>query len=728
MQEKIDKQALVENLAARILTKRDEAVRHRASSGVETRWREDEAAFDGLDTADQPSMLDYATGASSPKGRQRASRSRVVVNIIRGKCDQTEGRFADIQLPVDDRNWGLETTPVPELALQAQDETQVVQNGQPVLNPKTGTPVTLRDLAENELQIAQKKMEGMQDEIDDQLTECSFNGECRKALRDAVRLGTGILKGPSVVKRLRKVWKQTEEGALLEISEAHKPFSKRVDPWNVFPDPECGDDIKRAGYIWERDYILPREVRRLVGVKGYNSAQIKEVLKEEPKRTTTIQTKRGLEVQRMPGGHQTYEMWEYHGDLTVEELDALDCGCGEMKGAVSACVVFINDRPVKAVLNLLDVGDLPYDFFQWTQVTDSVWGIGVPRTIIWQQRILTAAWRMMMDNGKNSTRGHVVKGDGLTMVDNSGPYTMWEITGDMQDVRQAFGVFFFPNNQQDLQNIIDLALRFVDLETSMPMAFHGEQVGPAETLGAVELKIDSSNVALRSRVKLWDDQITRPHLARYYHWNMQYNENDEIKGDYNVNPRGVSVLLSKEQAAQHIAQLMQLRNDPVIGAIVDWVKAVKQMLSAQKVDVLKSDEEIDAALKKLDEMPPQDPRAMVPVQVAEIRADAGLKAAQMKLEADQAKAAATLPAEAQEADKQRQHEKEMALITRETRMLELAAKGRQSLEQIKADLASDTMKLNVQQKLSMEASRAAEVAAAPTEPAGRAKPGEAFER
>ena len=718
---------IIDNLASAILSRRDEAIRHRAASGVERRWLEDEAAFDGMDTAERGAMIEYATGKLSPSKGKQTSRSKVLMNIIRPKCEQTEGRFADIQLPVDDKNWGLQTTPVPELAMQAKDKTPVVNHGEPIV--KDGQQVTLADLAQNDLAEAQDRMESMEAEIDDQLTECGYNTECRKILRDAVRRGTGILKGPGVIKHLRKIWRKgPDDGAYgLDVIEEHVPFSKRVDAWNVFPDPECGDDIRKAGYIWERDYILPRELRRLMGVSGYIDDQIAKILDEDPVRTTVTASRERLEIEKLTGDHQSYEMWEYHGDLTADDLAVLQCDCGETKGAVRVCVVFVNDRPIKAVLNLLDTGDLPYDFFQWTQVSNSVWGIGLPRMLMWSQRVLTAAWRMTMDNGRNSTRGHVVKGDGLRMVDNTGPVTIWEATGDLVDVRQAFGVFSFPSNQQELQNIIELALRFVDLETALPMAFAGEQVGPAETLGAVELKVDSSNVALRSRVKLWDDQITRPHLTRYYHWNMQYNENDDIKGDYNVDPRGVSVLLAKDKAAQSIVQLLQFRGDPLIGEIIDWTKAVKQLLAAQQVDILKSDEEIEAAMERIKEGQGQQGAGAGQVQAAQIRAQTELQKEQMRQQMEESKFVAGHQRDTEEAERKREHELKLALLARETKMLELAGKGDMTLQQIKAELAKTSLTLNMQRELSLLNQGVKQVAKDAVEPAGRAKPGRAFE-
>jgi hypothetical protein len=712
----------LEILSKRLLSKRDAAIKARTASGIERRWIEDEDAFDGTDvggSGGRRSMLSYATGEAYVSSNE-PRRSKVVVNIIRGRCEQAEGRFSDIMLPVDDRNWGLKATPVPMLAGQTKMNIPVAVNGEPVMDDD-GAPVTLSGLAKSEMSIAKDKMEGMEAEIDDQLTECSFNAECRKVIRDAVIAGTGVLKGPSVIKRTRKSWRRDDDAGafVMEVVEEHRPFSRRVDYWNVFPDPYCGDDIKKASYIWERDYILPRELQRLIGVDGYLSGQISAVLDEKPmRRSVAMGGERELVAETLESGdRESYEVWEYNGDLNSDDLEAMGCDCEGMSGLLSACVVFVNERPIKAVLNTLDTGDLPYDFFVWTPVSGSVWGLGEARKQQWIQRVITASWRAMMDNAGDSSGANIVISEGLEPADGKWELTgkkLWRYTGDLQDVNKAFAQFQITNNQVELQSIIDLALKFSDIESSMPLAFPQEPMGPPETLGAVELKIDSSNVAIRMRVKTWDDQVTRPHLSRYYHWNMQYSENDDIKGDFEVDPRGTSILLQRERASQMILQLMQLRSDPLIGAIIDWKRAVKQMLSANKVDILKSDEEIEQIEQNLAHQSQQqtDPG----LQIAQIKTEGDLSKEKMRQETS----FMDIQSDIQQAELRREHEKAMKEMDFQIEMMRLAQKENITLQEIKAMLSKESMKLNVQREI------ATQVARPSVEPPGRAPNGKAF--
>ncbi len=721
------------SLAQNLLRKRDEAVVYRSGTGVERRWRADEEAFDSLTEEQKTEMIDYATGEAAPRGNTGPIRSRVVVNVLRSKCETAEGRFCDILLPVDDRNWGLKPTPVPELAKAVNDARPVIntETNQPLTN-NDGSPVKASDIAKAKIDQAQEAMEAMENEIDDQLTECSFNGECRKVIRDAVRSGTGIIKGPNVVKQIRKAWIPAEGGQrkvfIMKAVEDPTPVSKRVDYWNVYPDPQCGDDVKRASYMWEYDEILPRELRAMIGLEGYFSHEIEKVLEEDPIRTTVAynENRKRNEIKRLTlANGLAYEKWEYHGDVDRDDLVALGVDVAELKGkSLSACVVFVNEHPIKVQLNVLDTGDLPFDFFQWCQVKNTPWGIGVVRIGTWAQRVIQAAWRGTMDNARDSSGANVIVGPGVEPVDGR-----WEITGkklwrmvsaELDDVRKAFLQFQLESRQVELAAIIEMAIKFLDMETALPMIFQGEGNEIPETLGATNIMVDSNNVAIRSRVKIWDDQITRPHITRYYHWNMQYAENPDIKGDYNVDPRGTSVLLARDQQARTLVNLMALRNDPRVDAEVDWGKAVRELFTSLRLNVLKSKEDKvrDEEARKNQPEQPQDPK----IAASQIKSQAELQKADLVQKSDMAE----LQFKATEAERQRAFDREMRQMDLQIRMMEFAQEREMQLADVKKELSVEASKQGLMRELAEK--KTAELTKPPIEPPQKAPAGESYQQ
>jgi hypothetical protein len=109
-----------------------------------------------------------------------------------------------------------------------------------------------------------------------------------------------------------------------------------------------------------------------------------------------------------------------------------------------------------------------------------------------------------------------------------------------EDVQKAFWVFEVQSHQAEIAAIIDLAQKFADEETSLPQIAQGEQGTAPDTVGGMSILMNSANTVLRRIVKQYDDEVTRPHIRRYYDWNMQYNEDEEIKGDFEIDARGSS--------------------------------------------------------------------------------------------------------------------------------------------------------------------------------------------
>jgi hypothetical protein len=727
----------IQNLAASLVVKRDIAVRARAACGIEQIWREDELAFEGFDKASlQNRMIDYASGNAPPKSSNKGpKRSTVVINIVRPKCETAEGRFSDIVLPTDGKNWGLKTTPVPELASGIKDDRPAVmkETGQPVVGPN-GQPATIKDIARSDKDVADEKMSKMEQVIEDQLTECAYNGECRKAQRNAVRLGTGILKGPMVIKNLKKSWTKKEDGAatvrVLTVEESETPASRSVDPWDCYPDPECRDDIKRAGYIWERRAITPRELRSFIGVDGYLTDQINAVLLEAPQKVTVAMAKDDMLMLSVrydiAERGSAYEMWEYNGDVNREELEAMgvDVASAQDIPSLTACVVMINDKPIKATLNPLDTGDLNYDFFVWTPRAGVPWGLGVARELASVSRVLIAAWRAMMDNAGDSAGSNTVVGADVEPVDGEWAITgkkLWRSTNDTLRIDQQFHQFQIDNNQKELQAIIELCLKFADMESQIPMLFNGEKGELPETLGATNIMVDSANVALRSRVKLWDDAVTRPHITRYYDWNMQYHEDDGIKGDYKVDPRGISFLLERDQQKQDAKGVLQLRADAELSGMIDWKRVIKKL----NLDMLPDDKIAENEDARKNQPQVSDPA----LEAAKIRSQADLEKAKLTQQADMQE----LEFKAVQADLDRQHEQQLKLMDRDIKAMELSQTSGIELNKIKAQLTQTAQKLNTQIQLS-HAEKAAqdgksvpEVSGPPTEPAQKAPTGRSYQ-
>jgi len=601
----------VEKLHGYFTKMRDKWVQHRNQCGVETRWRKASELYFGEEDKRAGMFEDTLRNGPPQRKVQDGNRSRVVINIVRPKVDQAIARMCEILLPVDDRNWGIKPTPIPEIADMSTDERQTV-------DPMTGEPtgLTARDEADYVLEAAKKAAEGMERSIADSLTECNYNGESRQVVDNAVRLGTGIIYGPFPARQTSKIWMPSPDGSqVMQINETIVPASESLDPWDVYFDPSCGNDHQRGRGFFIRRNVTRKELRQLVGLPGYDEECIREVLRMEPRRVRVSEGR----VMRDTVQDDSYEMWTYHGEIEPEEMQLLSERTGDPLTDVGfGVLVIINDKIVGAMESWVADKTLPIDAWCWRKADDSPYGHGLPDELENQQRVVNAAWRQVMDNGRTSLGGQIVMKKGVVVPQNNNweitPNKIWLAKDDLEDVRQAFSVFEFNSHLNELLSIAQAAMQFADMESSMPQIMGGEQGSAPETVGGMVMLYNNANAVLRQRVKLYDDYITKPHIGRYYDWKMANDPDPDIKGDYEIDARGSTALIERDIQNQALLNLANITNNPRYTPHLKEREELKAILKAFKVnpeEIMKTEDEVEQEQAAMAEQgPPPDPRIM----------------------------------------------------------------------------------------------------------------------
>jgi hypothetical protein len=601
----------VDALNAEFSRLRDKWVQHRAQSGVETRWRKSAELYYG--DKDKATSEFENTLRNGPPARKSAdgNRSKVVINIVRPKVDQAVARLCEILLPVDDRNWGIKPTPMPQLANMTGDNRQTV-------DPETGEPtgLTANDEAKLVLEAAKTSAEGMERSIDDSLTECNFNGESRKVVENGIRLGTGIMYGPFPARQTSKVWLPQPDGTqTLQFNEDIVPSSMSLDPWDVFFDPACANDHQRGRGFFIRRNVTRKELRQLVGLPGYDDEAIREVLRTNPCRVRVAEGR----ILRDIVQEDSYELWQYHGEIEPDEMERLTSKAGDPLVDVSfGVLVMVNDKVIGAMESWVADQTLPVDVWNWRKADDSPYGYGLPDELENQQRVVNSSWRQVMDNGRTSLGGQVVMKKGMVIPANGSyeitPNKIWLAKDDLDDVRQAFSVFEFNSHLQELLAIAQAAMQFADMESSMPQIMGGEQGSAPETVGGMVMLYNNANSVLRQRVKLYDDHVTKPHIARYYDWKMQNDSDIEIKGDYEIDARGSTALIERDIQNQALLNLANITNNERYVPHLKEREELKAILKAFKInpeEIMKTEDEVAQEQQAMAEQgAPQDPKVM----------------------------------------------------------------------------------------------------------------------
>ena len=675
---------------------RDEWVQHRATSDVEKRWRRAAQLYWGEKTQSTGEFENTLRNGPPARKVTDGNRSRVVVNIVRPKVDQAIARMCEILFPVDDRNWGIKPTPMPEMA-------QMVGNNAQTVDPTTGQPtgLTANQEAQAIMQAAKEAAEGMQRSIDDSLTECQFNGESRKGIEDGVRLGTMVLYGPFPARQTSKVWVPQSDGTqVLQINEAIVPASCRLDPWDTFFDPACGNDHQRGRGFFFRRSVTRKELRQLVGLPGFDSECIREILRQQPNRIRVAEQR----VLRDTVKEDAYEMWTYHGEIEPEEMEMISSRMegDPLKDVAFGVLVVVNDKIIGAMPSWVPDNTLPVDVWCWRKSDDSPFGHGLCDELENQQRVVNSAWRQVMDNGRTSLGGQIVMKKGMVIPQNGSyeitPNKLWLAKDELDDVRQAFSVFEFNSHLNELLSIAQAAMQFADGEANMPQLMGGEKGSAPETVGGMVMLYNNANSVLRQRVKLYDDSITRPHISRYYDWKMANDPDPKIKGDYEVDARGSSALVERDIQNQAMLNLANITNNPRYVPYLKTREELASILKAFKVDpedLMKPQDQVDQEIQaQAEQGAPDDPR----IAAAQIKAQVDMAKIEDNKEARQ------LQAQQIEYNKEReQGEFEIAMteaaINRDTTLLKLDQAERLAAASLQSKERLESLKIDNERQI-----------------------------
>ncbi|WP_250439997.1 portal protein, partial [Delftia tsuruhatensis] len=564
-------------------SKRREAIAGRAGSGIEEEWTEDEEHYQGIDDANRNFQnanqlyrsRKMAIVGGQPK-QQGPARSVVFLNITRPYTDAASARVADMLLPTDDRAWEIKSTPLPRLS--GQQLTMLAQA------MGATDPAAVHAQMAAQASQAEEAAERMQQAIEDPLVESNWHGEVRQVIEDSARIGSGVLKGPFPITRTARMTRKDPATGLTEFIKVDeiKPGSKRIDVWNFFPDPACGENIHNGSYTWEREHIGRRQIKELLADPSYETAELLAALREGPART-----REGTEAVYRPGEDE-FEMWIFYGHCAREHLARMGVELEEGdEDRVPTMAVMINDRLVKVVLSPQDDGEFPYDVLAWQRRPGMPWGVGISRQVRTAQRMLNGSARAMMDNAGLSASPQVIIGNGITPQDgNYGlrPGKVWraEADADASDVRAAFNAFVVPSVQVPLMNIINFALKMAEDTTGMPAMLQGIRGDAPNTLGGMQMQNNNATSVLRRLAKRFDDYMTRPHIQRYFDWMMTYSDDESIKGDFQIDVRASSALVERDAQQQFLMTLLQVSANPIYE--LDPAKLAAELCKGQRLD------------------------------------------------------------------------------------------------------------------------------------------------
>lgn len=582
-------------------------------------------------------------GIYDPSVKIDVNSSKVYPKIPRSKVNIVLSRLHEMLFPSQEKNYEISPTPDPRIAKEIVRQIAMSlvkppeidpQTGQPAIDPQTGQPAPPIIPTADELRLAIKKFaketcERMSIQIDDQLTEMDYPEETKKVLRSGLQYGTGIMKGPMVGKRSKRLWQPTADGTDFEenVDTEDVPDLQFVRLWDWYPDMTI-TELDKAEGSFERHIMTKHDLRKLMKREDFYSEMIEQFLKDNPDGDyvpenweTALQiieveagTGRtsGYSVSNSPIDDKSrstnrqagkkYEVLEYWGYVDGSDLEACGLDIPDVTLEYAANVWLLGNKPIKALLfeKALDT----YSLFYYEKDETSIFGEGLIRVMRHSALAIAAGARMVLDNGAICS-GPIVEMNWSLMTpgqDLNSVYPRQIIYREGKGVDAQYPAIREINidcHVDELIKIIELFKSFGDEETTLPTWMIGQQVNN-ETAQATSGRNATVLVSIKDIVKNFDT-FTEHIIRAIYAWNMEFNPRQDIKGDFLCKARGVSSLVMKEIRMQALTQL----NSTLTPEQRDYIpegEMVKEIFKAHDIDlVLRTDEEVQKIREQRDQ-------------------------------------------------------------------------------------------------------------------------------
>jgi hypothetical protein len=575
-----------------------------------------------------------------------ANRSKAYPRLTRVKVISMLSRLMNLLFPVNEKNWGLAASPVPNLSME--DMMTVLQQAQ------TGAQQAGGQLSDTAIEaavraFAMERAKNLEREVEDQLAEVGGNRNldyvalCRKVLFSGILYGAGVLKGPFVRQQLQRTWARGIAGAYVpQQMMAYRPQLQFVPIWDYYPDMTAKHMHQMDGQF-QRMVLSKSQLRALADRPDFFGEEVQEYLSQNPKgnwkeRThetmlRTIGTQSNVNVL----SSTKYEVIIWDGFVSAQDLRSAGIEVPDemTNDLVDASVWTLDNRVIKCLMSPWaelepDERVQMYHQFIFEEDDSSIIGNGLPNIMRDSQMNMAAATRMLMDNASVVCGPNLEINTALLRTDQDikgiQPYKIWYREDDNMSTAQFPSVreVKFDSHIKELQGVVEMCQAFADAETFVNPATGGDmQKGPSEpfrTAAGASMIQGQAALPFKDVVRNYDT-FTMSVINSIVLFNKHFNPNREVQGDFTVIARGSSSLIAKEvrgMALDMLAQTVQ----PEERKYIDWYKMVKERLGVRDVDI--SEVLLDADAAKAAEQAESDKQAadeqsMKSLMAAEVR-------------------------------------------------------------------------------------------------------------
>jgi hypothetical protein len=418
-----------------------------------------------------------------------------------------------------------------------------------------------------------------------------------------------VLKAPLVERKVRQSFIRGQNNKWELRTESYVvPFVDYVPLWRWYPDMSA-INLEDCRYCFELHVMAKAGILKLAERKSFDRKKIIDYVASRPNGETKVNY---FDTELMAMGDRTatvisktgqYDVIERWGWLDAQSL--ADCGVdipqSRMHETFFANVwILPNGEVIRAVLQPINGVTWPYHLYYFDKDETSIFGEGLAAIMRDDQIMINASVRMILDNAALTAGPQLEVNTRLVgrteKMHEMFPFKVWPRTGE-DPGSPAIRVIDVPNHIAELSGLVEMFEANSDEVTAIPRYMSGENAsqGAAGTATGMSMLMGAASIVMKDLISSFDEGITKPFIQSLYRWNMQFNKDDSIKGDFDVAATGTSSMVAKEVRAQQLDAFSQMSANELDAPYIKREELLRQRAAAHDLsDVVKTKEEVEA--------------------------------------------------------------------------------------------------------------------------------------
>lgn len=535
---------------------------------------------------------------------------RAYINLTANKVTTVQPYLVETLINADQLPFIVQPTPIPDLSRRGELEVVEAVKEQFFAQQFDGNLTALiaalkTQIFGKEVQFAKDAADRMYKKMQDQCAEGGWNRALQASLTNFVTYPWATLHGPVPTVKPRAYW----SGDSLRVRNEHFYEFRAVSPWDFWYTPDSTNTQDGTG-VFIRERWTRQQLLLAASLKSYDKKAIEDVLAYLEKYNDP-QTYRWATAYNPDQKQDNYlSMWRndsgvvdvliHYGKFSGKELAKYKVKVDDENAYYEAKITMVRNKVIQLYVSPNpSLYMRPVHCASFYTTHDRIANSGIAQRARSVERCYMAVLRYLLANASSSV-GPITEVDFARIAQFMAPQDVAKLqpftvylteNAGYNNNSPAFRFYQTPNTANLYMSCMEYFQRMLDEVTNLPAALNGTAQGSGanRTFRGAAMLQGNAIKSIQNAVYNLDEGIFGNVGTMLYNYNMQYEDDVDIKGDCKVSAFGAAGLLQRELDTQRATTVLELGTQlggAINPAVLQW--AVKTFLKGANVpdDVL----------------------------------------------------------------------------------------------------------------------------------------------